>query len=485
MTRFPHRAPPGVEDMAQIHKAALALLADPGMRIMEDGLLKALSKAGATVDFAVQEVRFPAELVDETLASIRSDMEAGITFPVLNGVVASFTNGEIAAKFGGACCSYYDWESRSAREPSEADVVAMLKLGQAIPEVRHVGNPVIYMRQDDGTSIPPHLRPIKTAALAAKHTSRPYTCEVWSLEGLEFQIEIGCVVRGGRDAFQADPAFITAKETISPLQLPHEDAQVLMALAGKGLPCTIIPMPLSGGSCPVTPAANVAMATAEVLGVFTALRAFEPSARVSGGVISGVMDMTGGGALFGHPAAILQDRLISQHFENCYGMDFGIGTGYIDAPVPGVRSVIEKTCKMASSYSCGKTNYPVGIIEAGKTFSPAQAMLDLEIARTLHASLGGVVIDERTLAVDVMREAGIGGNVLTHDHTLKNFRDVLCPGGLLGTSTGGMDALLDSANRKWQDIVASSEQYALPGEKADEIDRIVAKADKFFREMSQ
>jgi trimethylamine--corrinoid protein Co-methyltransferase len=255
-----------------------------------------------------------------------------------------------------------------------------------------------------------------------------------------------------------------------------------MAFAKKGLPCTIIPMPLSGGNCPVTPAANVAMATAEVLGAFTALRAYEPGARVVGGAISGVMDMSSGGALFGDPGAILQDRLLSQHFEHCYGMDFGIGTGYIDAPVPGVRSVIEKTCKMASSYRCRKTNYPVGIIEAGKTFSPVQAMLDLEVARRLHACLGGVEVNEETLAVDVVREAGIGGNVLAHDHTLEHFRDVLCPGGFLGASGGSTDALLDSAGRKWQDVAANAEPYELPGDKAEEIDRIVARAEKFFEE---
>jgi len=468
------------EQMERVHRAALAILADPGMRLMEEGLLKALDRAGASVDFQKEEARFPAELVEETLAAIRKDRDAGVTFPVLNGVVSSFTDGTLAAKFGGACCSYYDWESRSTREPTRADVVAMLRLGDAIPEVRHVGNPVICMQEDDGAAIPPHLRPIKTSALVARHTSRPYTCEVWSVEGLEFQIEIGCVVRGGWEAFRADPVFITAKETISPLQLPREDAQVLMALATKGLPCTIIPMPLSGASSPVTPAANVAMATAEILGVFTALRAFAPEARVAGGVISGVMGMTGAGALFATPGAILQDRLLSQHFAERYGLDLGIGTGYIDAARPGAQSAAEKTAKMLAAYLAGKTNYPVGILEGGKTFSPAEAMLELEIARVLHRAFGGATVDDDALAVDVMRRAGIGGNVLADEHTVSHFREVLHLSGLF--RPGDADGAPDRADRLWQDLVATAEPYTLPEDKAEEIDRIVERAEDFFKE---
>ena len=471
--------------MEQIQAASLAVLRDPGMRIMEDTLLRSLDKAGAKVDFDRQQVSFPPELVAETLASIRENLKNGADFPVLNGVVSSFTDGAIAAKFGGACCNYHDWESRCGREPTTSDAIAMLRLGEAIPEVRHVGNPVIYMREDDGTPIPPHLRPVKTAALAAKHTSKPYTCEVWSTEGLEFQIEIGCVVRGSWEAFRERPIFITAKETISPLQLPPEDARILMALAKRGLPATIIPMPLSGASSPVTPAANVAMANAEILGCFTALRCYGPAARVAGGVITGVMDMTGGGPLFAAPTAILQDRLLSQLFSDYHEMDLGIGTGYIDAACPGIAATEEKTRKMTASFQAGKTNYPVGILEGGKTFCPEQAVIDLELAGAIHKTFGGAEISDETLAVDVIREAGIGGNVLDHPHTLDHFRDVLHFRDIFGNTPRAQEDALERASRKWKDILSSAEPYALPADKAEEIDRIVEKAERFFQEKAR
>ena len=471
-----------VDALERIHHASLAILERPGMRIMEPSLLDALGRAGGKVDLGTQEVRFPRQLVTEVLDSIKAEAQAGRTFPVLNGVVSSRTDGRVAAKFGGACCSLYDWEQGGTREPTTTDVVRMLRLGDAIPEVAHVGNPVIHMRDDDGRPIPPHLKPVKTAALVAKHTSRPYTCEVWSPESLEFQIEIGCVVKGGWRRFQEDPVFITAKETISPLTLPREDGQILAALARRGLPCLIIPMPISGASCPVTPAANVALANAEILGAMTALRCLEPSCRVAGGVISGVMDMRSGAALFAAPEAILQDVALSRLYSELYGLDLGIGAGYIDAKHPGAQAAMEKGLKMAASFMLGKTNYPVGILEGGKTFCPEEALVELELAKAMHKAYGSIDTGDEALAVDAIREVGIAGNFLAHEHTAGHFRDVLLLSDLFDRGPGASRDMLDRAHDQCREILDASEPYALPDDQAQEIDRIVARAEQTLKE---
>ncbi len=204
--------------------------------------------------------------------------------------------------------------------------------------------------------------------------------------------------------------------------------------------------------------------------------------RVVGGVITGVMDMSSGNALFADPGAILQDRMISQHFADRYDMDLGIGTGYIDAATPGAQSAAEKSWKILSSYLAGKTNYPVGIVEGGKTFSPAQAIIDLEIANIIHRAFDPPTVDDDTLALDVIREAGIGGSVLASDHTALNFRDVLHLTDILARSPTDAEDMFTKANRKWQAIVAESTPFELDGDKAEQIDKIVAKAEKFFEE---
>ena len=105
------------------------------------------------------------------------------------------------------------------------------------------------------------MQRVKTAALVACYTTKAGATEVWNAPELEFLMEIGQVVRGSRQAYLENPCFVTAKETITPLVLNEEAGDVLLLLAQHKLPTTIIPMPLTGGSAPMSLAASVALAT--------------------------------------------------------------------------------------------------------------------------------------------------------------------------------------------------------------------------------
>jgi trimethylamine--corrinoid protein Co-methyltransferase len=192
------------------------------------------------------------------------------------------------------------------------------------------------------------------------------------------------------------------------------------------------------------------------------------------------MDMASGNALFAAPEPILQDMALSQLHQEFYGFDLGIGTGYIDACHPGAQSAAEKTLKITAAFFAGKTNYPVGILAGGKTFCPEEAMLELEIAKTIHKLYGGLVVNDETLAVDVIQSVGIAGNFLAHDHTLKHFREALLISRIFDRSAGAQEDVLKRANRMWKEILATAVPYALPEDKGREIARIVAKAEKFF-----
>ena len=140
-------------EMAQIHSTSLDILANPGMRIESPKLRKALRDAGATVDDQSRQVRFPASLVEATLEQIKASILAGRKQIVLNGVVSSLTPRSMCVKFGGACIEYMDWKTGEVRAPFRRDLVQMVQLGEALPEVTFMGNPVVYLNEDDGTKI--------------------------------------------------------------------------------------------------------------------------------------------------------------------------------------------------------------------------------------------------------------------------------------------------------------------------------------------
>jgi trimethylamine--corrinoid protein Co-methyltransferase len=473
-------------DLDMLHDGALDILADPGMRIMAPALLEALEQHGASVDHGRQVVRFPRRLVEQTIAGMQADLRQGRKPILLNGVVSSLTSGPIQAKFGGACIEYNEylgWGRQVVRPPARQDLVDLVRLGEALPEVATVGNPVVYLTEDDGRPVDPRLQRVKTAALIACYTTKAGATEVWNAQELDFLMEIGQVVRNSKKAYLANPCFVTAKETISPLILNREAGEVLLLLAERGLPTTIIPMPLTGGSAPMSLAANIALCNAEVLGVATAVRCACPTAWVAGGVISGVLDMSSGAASFAAPEAILQDLGVAELHERRYGFDFAIGTGYTDAKYPGTQSVMEKLAKFWASYQSGRVNYPVGLMSGGKAFSPEQALLDLEAAQWVHEYGKGIAVTAESLGIDLIRKQGIGGYHLDEAYTLQNMRKAVWYPTLMdrtlsvGSSKDRDRDMVERAHARYRKVMAKAD-YEIDVEPRREIERILRAAER-------
>jgi trimethylamine---corrinoid protein Co-methyltransferase len=452
------------DELQQLHDASLAILADPGMKIQSRQLRQALRAAGAAVDDAAEVVRFPAALVEKTLEGMKAQVQAGKRQRVLNGVVASITPLAMGVKFGGACIEIYDWKAKAARPPRRADLVDLVRLGEALPEVATVGNPVVYLQEDDGRPVDPRMQRVKTAALIARHTTKAGATEVWNAAELKYLMELGQIVRGSREAYLANPCFVTAKETISPLVLDEKAGDVLLLLGQNDLPCTIIPMPTTGASSPMTLASNIAIGNAEILGTFTAVRAACPTANMVGGVISGVIDMRSGAAVFGAPEAVLQDVALAELHERLYGFDFGVG-GYIDAKYPGPQIVMEVLGRFSILARINRYNVPVGLLNGGKRFSAEQAMLGIEIERWILESGKGVEVSPETLRLEQIRKVGISGHSLGEEHTAEFMRKNVWYPRLMDRTLGG-DETLDRA----RDMVETAHS---------QVSKILARKDLF------
>ena len=62
------------------------------------------------------------------------------------------------------------------------------------------------------------------------------------------------------------------------------------------------------------------------------------------------------------------------------------------------------------------------MIEMGMTIDFGQLVMDNEFAKMIKFLLNGIPVNDETLAVDVIREIGIGKNFLSHDATFKHMR---------------------------------------------------------------
>ena len=66
--------------------------------------------------------------------------------------------------------------------------------------------------------------------------------------------------------------------------------------------------------------------------------------------------------------------------------------------------------------------YGLGMIEMGMTIDFGQLVMDNEFARMIKHAVQGVLVNDETLAADVIREIGVGKDFLSHESTYRHMR---------------------------------------------------------------
>ena len=65
--------------------------------------------------------------------------------------------------------------------------------------------------------------------------------------------------------------------------------------------------------------------------------------------------------------------------------------------------------------------YGMGMLEMGQVLSFSQMVMDNEFAAMIKRSIDGIEVTDELMAVDVIKQVGIGGNFLGQKHTLEHI----------------------------------------------------------------
>jgi trimethylamine--corrinoid protein Co-methyltransferase len=130
--------------------------------------------------------------------------------------------------------------------------------------------------------------------------------------------------------------------------------------------------------------------------------------------------------------------------------------------------------------------YGLGMVELGMTMDLGLLVADNEFVRMIRRMLDGVPVNDETLAVDVIREVGIGGEFVTHQHTFENFKQQQAQSQLIDRNTrgvwrdaGGKD-MHTRCNEFAREILATHRPEPLPEGVAQTLREIVTEAEKEF-----
>jgi len=127
--------------------------------------------------------------------------------------------------------------------------------------------------------------------------------------------------------------------------------------------------------------------------------------------------------------------------------------------------------------------YGLGMLEMGITYDLAQLVWDHEIAEMLLHALNGVPVNDMTLAVDAIKEMGIGKDYMSHSTTFQYMRSQ-SPAQLIDRgmredweNDGSKDAYT-RAHEKMLDILETYEPPQLADDVRQNVRSIVVEAEK-------
>jgi len=413
------------DEMKALHDTALRILSEVGMRIGYAEALDYLDGAGCKVEKNSHIARFPPDLVQKTVERMRKQFAGEPRYEeripmrytaMYFSTFARCVRSDYDANTGGFVPYVLPLEGERRRADMQ-DVRDSIRLADALPNVDLIGLPCA------ADEVPASLRPVVMAAELVKLTGKIGGVETFRLSDIHYLLRIAEVVRGSAAEVRRRPVLIGYGEAKSPLVIDENMAMIFVEYVKRGFPQSLDTMPAGGTTAPATSASTLALGLAETLGALSLAYSIDPDAVISLDICPALTAMSS--TIFPYAGA---DRIplvtaAMQLLHDFYGRPGGCHGGKTDACSPGVQAGMEKALSIIFPILAGATGIgTMGHIENALTFSYEQLVIDDAIAGYIRRMLEGFEVNEETLAFEVIKEVGIGGNFIVHPHTAFNFR---------------------------------------------------------------
>ncbi|MGC8825774.1 MAG: trimethylamine methyltransferase family protein [Anaerolineae bacterium] len=454
------------DQLAQIHNASLEILDRTGVCLYEEEALNLLKKAGVKVEDG-NRVRIPPGLVEWALSIapkrvVLCDRSGRRVMPL--------ERNNVFFGPGSDCPNILDHRTGERRRGTLRDIEEGIRLCDALPNIDFLMSICIASDIDQQVADRYQMRAM------LMNSTKPILFVTTEFEGTVDAIRMAEAVAGGEEELRRNPICALYINVTSPLRHNTEALQKLLFMAGKGLPTTYTPVVLRGISGPVTPAGALALANAgELAGLVIAQLKRESAPIILSGGTNDMLDMRTLGDVYAAP----ENRVMFVEMAHYYGLPvFGLG-GASDSKLPDEQAAAEAAFSLILEALAGThLVHDVGYLESGMTNSFEQIVICDELINYVKRFMQGLVVNEETLALDVIDQVGPHGDFLGTEHTARHYKEDWYPR-LLDRSdfdtwkaTGGK-TLRQRARERVEEILSSHRPEPLPKDVQAKIDAIV------------
>ena len=376
------------------------------------------------------------------------------------------------------CINVLDPYTRELRRATKMDCGNLLRVCDALDEIS------VAARAVNSTDVMEKAQSVHNLDAILNNTGKHIFLGADSVRNLQVMVDLASASVGGREIFEKRPIFTVSVCPISPLSLGESACDVIMACAALDLGILILPMALSGGTSSASLAGTLVTHNAEVLSTIVLAQLIKKGMPCTYGSTSTILDLRFGTSAIGSPEYGMINASLSK-MAQYYRLPGWVGGGTTDSKEPDIQSGYEFTLSATlSALSGGNIIFGSGVLEQGLTMDYAKLIMDAEMIRMIHIALGGVVVNDETLSMDVIHEVGPGGAYIAHEHSLRNMRsqsrvnlfDRRSRDDWMDVTQG--KCIRDRAYEKAIEILENHEPYPLPGNAAETMKEIVDEYEK-------
>jgi trimethylamine--corrinoid protein Co-methyltransferase len=468
------------EEVQLLHDSALDILQNTGMQMPCQEAIEILSDAGAKVEDN-NIVKIPADLVDRALETVpkRSEVTLYARDPKHD---ITFTGDQVPVLATMTEATHvldpYDGKKRPA---TNEDLVKITKI---IDNLEHVGVAGGLVTPQD---VPGEVAEWYSWATNIKNTTKHITNGGYGTQGVRDIIKMASIAVGSEEAFHERPYISFWILTKPALQIDRLTLEALIEMSKHKVPAIISSGPILGVSSPITIAGTCAQAHAETLACITLGQLVNPGAPVIYTSFARGFDFKTGSVTMSSPEFAILKVCMAQ-----------LGR-FLDLPTR-MPSML-RDAKILD----GQAGFETGMVGlsgalAADLLDSMQFDMDVivdfadliycnECMSQLRRMAKEIIVDEKTLGLDVISKLGPGGNFLGQKHTVKYCRKEIWQADLTERrnwtgweNDGALDIREKALKRALAMLDELSDVELLDKETQRAIDEIAAKATLDYEE---
>jgi len=402
------------DSITRIDQTVMRVIEEVGFEVNSEAALELFEQAGAWVDKKERRVRLPRERAKKLIGMAPPEVRLCGQEEKHDIYLGS---SRVYTGTGGTALYIYEPATRQKRPATLADLKRIARL------VNRLDNIHLFMLPTYPNELPVEQVDVNRFFAGLDNTTKHIMGGVYTPDGIRQVIKMAEIIAGSAEELAERPLVSMIACSISPLKMDAQYGDLVIEIAQRGIPLVCPAEPLCGATSPITLAGNLVIQTADSLMGVMLTQIVKPGTPVIFGSVATNTNLSDFKYLAGSVEMGLLNAAGAQ-IAQFYHLPFYATGGMTDSKVLDAQSGYESaiTNLLCALAGANFIHDAAGMMEFAMTACYEKFVIDNEILGMVMRAVSGIRVSDETLAFDLIKEVGPGGNFVAARHTRRFMR---------------------------------------------------------------